>query len=141
MSKQYVIQINQDFPAPVSTVFATLGDHEKLGKILGVKISRIKDGEGDVNGKGSVRKLHLLPPVEETVTAHKKNELIEYTISNTTPLKNHCGSMKFSENNGVTSLDYSIVFESHIPFIGAVIKKVLGMGIIKGMKKYARSLA
>lgn len=141
MPKQHVIQINQDFPAPVATVFATLGDHEKLGKIIGAKISRIKDGEDCVNGKGSVRKLHLLPPVEETVTAHKENELIEYTISNTTPLKNHYGIMKFSENNGVTSLDYNIVFESRIPLIGGVVKKALGTGIIKGMKKYARSLA
>lgn len=141
MAKQQVIQINQDFPAPASTVFATLGDHEKLGKIIGVKISRIKNGIGNVNGKGSVRKLHLLPPIEETVTAHTENELIEYTVSNWTPIKNHYGTLKFSENNGVTHLDYKIVFESRIPLIGGVIKKALGTGLIKGMKKYARSLA
>ncbi len=141
MAKQQIIQINQDFPAPVSTVFSTLGDHEKLGKIIGVKISRIKDGQGDVNGKGSIRKLHLLPPIEETVTEHIENELIEYTVSNWTPIKNHYGVLKFSENNDVTSLDYRIVFEPRIPLIGGIVKKALETGLAKGLKKYARSLA
>lgn len=141
MPKQQVIQIKQEFPAPVSTVFETLGDHEKLGKIIGVKIKRTKNGTDAINGTGSVRKLIVLPPVEETVTKFIKNELIEYTVSNFTPIKNHQGILKFSENNGVTHLDYSIVFESRIPGIGGVIKKALGTGLTKGMKKYARSLA
>lgn len=141
MAKQQIIQINQDFPANVSTVFSTLGDHEKLGKIIGVRISRIKDGHGAVNGKGSIRKLHLIPAIEETVTEHVENELIEYTVSNWTPIKNHYGILKFSENNNVTHLDYRIVFEPRLPLIGGVIKKALETGLVKGLRKYARSLA
>lgn len=141
MAKQQVIQINQQFPAPVSTVFATLGDHEKLGKIIGVKIKRTRDGSDAINGTGSVRKLMLLPPIEETVTKFVENERIEYTVSNWTPIKNHYGTLVFTEQNGITNLDYNIVFESRIPLIGGVIKKALGTGLAKGMKKYARTLA
>jgi uncharacterized protein YndB with AHSA1/START domain len=137
---QQVVQINVDFPAPVTTVFAFFGDHEKMSMILGAKVKRIKDGEDSPNGKGSVRRFYLLLPIEETVTAYKENELIEYTISNNMPLKNHKGTMKFSEQGGITSLDYNIVFESKIPLTGGFIRKALELVILRGCKKYAASL-
>lgn len=141
MAKQHTINIQQDFNAPISTVFSTIGDHEKLGKLVGVKMTRIKDGTDAINGTGSVRKLALLPPIEETVTKYIENELIEYTVSNTTPIKNHLGTLKFTEKDGVTRLNYTIVFESRIPGLGGIVKKALGTGLAKGLKKYAKSLA
>ena len=140
---QKEIQINIDIPAPVDKVFADFSDHEKLGPVLGAKITRIRDGEERVNGVGSVRRLNVgpLPPIEETVTAFRENELIEYRITNRTPLKNHCGTMKFSESNGVTHLDYNIVFESRIPLTGGLIRKALQDTIVKGCKRYAASVA
>ena len=64
------VEIHQDFPQPLSQVFADLADHEKLGRILGAPMTRLVDGsgEGGVNGLGSVRRVG--PPVlgfEETV--------------------------------------------------------------------------
>ena len=49
MSSQF-IQMNVEFNAPVETVFATLSDHEAMGKVLNAKVKRIKDGQDDVNG-------------------------------------------------------------------------------------------
>lgn len=139
---QQVIQINIDFPAPLEDIFSFFADHENLGAIFGARIKRIKDGHDAVNGTGSVRKLNIgpLPPIEETVTEYRKNERIEYTISNTTPLKNHYGIMNFSEKDGGTHLDYNIVFESRIPLAGGLVRKVLESNIRKGCEKYARSL-
>ena len=139
---QQTIQLNIDFPAPIEDIFSFFEVHENLGRIFGAKIVRIKEGSDSPNGKGSVRKLNIgpLPPIEETVTEYKKNELIEYTISNKTPLKNHYGVMRFSEKNGGTHLDYKIVFESRIPLAGGLIRKVLESNISKGCEKYARSL-
>lgn len=136
------IHIQTTFPAPVATVFATLGDHEKLSPILNAKIRRIRDGEDAVNGKGSVRQINAgpLPPFEETVTAFRENELIEYKITKGTPLKNHHGVMRFSEEGGRTHLDYTIVFDSNIPGVAPFVRTVLDKVIRRGLKQYAKSL-
>ena len=60
MSSQF-IQMNVEFNTPVENVFAVLSDHEAMGKVLGAKVKRVKDGEGNVNGVGSVRRLTPAP--------------------------------------------------------------------------------
>ena len=73
------IDIQISFPFPVTDLFAFFADHENLEKVfVPAKIRRIKDGEGDINGLGSVRRLRILiaPPFEETVTVFVPNERI-----------------------------------------------------------------
>ncbi len=141
MGSQF-IQMNVSFNAPVSTVFAELSDHEKLGPILGAKIKRIKDGRGNVNGVGSVRRLTPIPlaDFEETVTAFEQDKLVEYTITKGSPLKNHLGRMVFSESNGKTQLHYTIQFEPKlpIPLAGLLLKTVLEKTILGGLHKFAK---
>ena len=136
------ITMNQQFNAPVEQVFSTLSDHETFGKICGIKMSRIKDGEGVLNGLGSIRKINIgpLPSFQETITGFKANEFIQYKITQGSPIKNHVGELRFTENNGKTSLEYTIELESKIPLTTGLIKTALQNGISKGLKKYAASL-
>ena len=71
--------------------------------------------------------------IEETVTAFKEGELVEYSISNLTPLKNHLGVMKFSPTATGSRLHYTITFESRIPFTGPLVKATLELVIRKGL--------
>lgn len=136
------ISIHQTFNAPVDQVFETLGDHETFGKIIGVKVKRIKDGGDGANGLGSIRKLSIgiLPSFEETITDFTKNELIEYKITKGSPIKNHLGTLRFSSQDGKTALHYTIELESKIPCTTGLIKAALSNGITKGLKKYASTL-
>ena len=43
------IEIIQEFPFSVEKLFAFLSDHENLGVIFPLKITRIRDGQGSVN--------------------------------------------------------------------------------------------
>lgn len=144
MAKNF-IQMNETFNAPVSTVFAELSDHEKMGKVLGAKVKRIKDGKGNVNGIGSVRRITPVPlaDFEETVTGFEPNKLIEYTVTKGSPIKNHLGRMVFSESNGKTHLHYTIQFDMKlgIPFTGFLLKTVLEKVISSGLHKLAKSYA
>ena len=144
MAKNF-IQMNETFNAPVSTVFAELSDHEKMGKVLGAKVKRVKDGKGNVNGIGSVRRLTPVPlaDFEETVTGFEPNKLIEYTVTKGSPIKNHLGRMVFSESNGKTHLHYTIQFDMKlgIPFTGFLLKTVLEKVISSGLHKLAKSYA
>ena len=141
MSSQF-IQMNVDFNAPVETVFAQLSDHENMGDILNAKVKRVKDGEGNLNGVGSVRRITPLPlaEFEETVTAFEQNKLVEYTITKGTPLKNHLGRMVFSESEGKTKLHYTIQFEPKlpIPLTGLIVKTALEKIILSGLHKLAK---
>ncbi len=141
MGSQF-IQMNVEFNAPVNEIFSQLSDHEKLGSVMNAKIKRVKDGEGDVNGVGSVRRIGPLPMagLEETVTAYEPNKLVEYTITKGAPLKNHLGRMVFSEQDGKTKLHYTIQFDMMypIPLSGLVVKTALEKLILSGLRKFAK---
>ncbi|PTQ86743.1 SRPBCC family protein [Agitococcus lubricus] len=140
--KQQRIEIIHDFPQSVEKVFAWIGNHNNLGEIFfPFTVTRIKDGQGDVNGVGSVRKLSAFPliPVEETVTAFTPNQLIEYTVtSKLAPIKEHLGVMQFESYNGGTRLRYTITFKGVVPLLGPVLKVGLGQGIKRGLSKLAK---
>ena len=132
------IDINMEFRRPVGELFALLSDHEKLGPILGANVKRTRDGQGSLNGLGSVRTLSIgpLPGFDETVTAFEKDKLIEYKITRGSPLKNHKGVMQFYPSGaGGSRLHYTIEFDSKIPLVGPIIKTGLENAIRKGLKK------
>ena len=120
-------------------LFDFLSDHENLELIFApAKIQRIKEGKDSPNGVGSTRNMKILiaPAFHETVTRVVPNELIEYTITKGSPLKNHKGVMRFSDTGtGGSRLDYTIEFEGKLPLIGPIIKAGLDQGIRRGLNK------
>lgn len=136
MSQQR-IEIVQEFPYPVSQLFAFLSVHENLEKIFApAKIRTIQSGSEHPNGVGSARELRILlaPPFVETVTAFKENELIEYRITRGSPLKNHHGVMRFYPLGDGSRLHYTIVFEGKLPLVANLIRPALEKSIRRGLK-------
>lgn len=134
---QQRIEIVQEFPYPVSQLFAYLSVHENLEEIFApAKIRSIKAGTEHPNGVGSVRELRILlaPPFEETVTAFKENELIEYRITRGSPLKNHHGVMRFYPFGAGSRLHYTIEFEGKLPLVAQLIRLALEKSIRRGLK-------
>ena len=145
MAQQQII-IEQDFPAPVSEVFAVLSDHEELGRVLGANIRRVRDADGPrVNGIGSVRRIKSpgVPAFEETVTVFEPNRKIEYTVTKGSPIKNHLGRLEFSETGNGTHLHYTIQFEPKLalPLWGRILHLAIRGPIAKGLQRFAESLA
>lgn len=136
MSQQR-IEIVQEFSQPVEKLFGYLSEHENLATLFApARVTRVRNGDTSRNGIGSVRSLRILvaPPFEETVTAFKENELIEYRITKGSPLKNHHGVMKFYPFNGGSRLHYTIVFEGRLPVIASLIRPALERAIRQGLK-------
>jgi len=134
---QQRIEIVQEFPYPVSQMFAFLSVHENLESIFKpAKIRTIKAGAEHPNGVGSARELRILiaPAFEETVTAFKENELIEYRITRGSPLKNHHGVMRFYQLGDGSRLHYTIVFEGKLPLVAGLIRRGLEQSIRRGLK-------
>lgn len=122
---------------PLDELFATLSDHNRLGEVLGAPVKRIRDGQPDVNGVGSVRKIGVGPlGVEETVTDVKPNASIEYRITRGGfPIRNHLGQLVFAADGNGSRVDWTIEFDSALPVVGSVARVALGKLIGAGLRR------
>lgn len=131
------IHIQVDFPFSLENLFQYLKKHENFNELFApAKVQTIQKGQGDDYGVGSVRRLSIfgLVQFEETIVSFQENALIEYKITKGTPLKNHHGKMVFAAKGAGSSLDYSIQFESAVPFLAYLVKQDLQKSISKGLK-------
>jgi uncharacterized protein YndB with AHSA1/START domain len=134
---KYRVEVAQDYKLPVATVFQALSDHNQLGKVLGIPVKRITNGQSEINGVGSVRRMGLWPLiVEESVVGVVPNQIIDYRISKGgAPLKNHRGQLTFSETATGARVVWQINFDSSLPVVGAVVRQVLTQGLRLGLKR------
>ncbi len=132
------VHVTHTYRSDPATVFEALSEHENLGRVMGAKVTRVRDGDASRNGVGSTRRLKIgpLPAFEETVTAAEPNSLIEYTISKGTPMKGHWGVQRMTPTaNGGTELDYRIGFDAPAPGMAAVVGKVITAQLSRGLSK------
>jgi hypothetical protein len=136
---QQKIEIVQDSGKAVDAIFSALADHNGLGKVFGVPVRRVRDGAGDLNGVGSVRRIGVGPlSVEETVTALSENRSIDYRISKGGgPMRNHSGQIKFSGSSRGSRVVWTIQFDTVPALLGPALKLGLGQIIRLGLKRIA----
>ena len=130
------VQIEHEFAKPPERIFAYLSEHENLAAVFGAKVTRLRDGEHERNGVGSVRKLQIgpLPPFEETVTEFVVPERIVYEITKGSPLRGHLGVMTFAATpSGGTRFVYDIRIASPIPGVAPLVRASLTRSITQAL--------
>ena len=134
------VNIEHHFEKPPERIFAHLAEHENLAEVFGAKITRLRDGEHERNGVGSVRRLKVgpLPPFEETVTEFVAPERIVYRITKGSPLRGHVGVMTFAPADGGTSFVYDIRIASPIPGLAPIVTASLTRSIKASLAKVER---
>jgi hypothetical protein len=137
------VHVSLNFPHSVEELFQHLAEHENQAKIFNVKVERLADGKTERNGLGSRRRLRSpgLAPFEETITGYELNKRIEYRMTDSwkNPIKGHLGVIVFSpstKGNG-TLLDYTITFDTKIPFMSGFIKSMTESNLRKGLEGLA----
>ncbi len=134
------IEIVQEFSRPVAEVYEELADHNRLGKVFGVPVVRVRDGNSSVNGVGSVRRIGMAPlAIEETVVGAVVGKSIDYKITRGGwPLKNHHGRLVFkSLTGGRSQVSWHIEFSGALPGSAFLVKQILNLAISRGLKKIA----
>ncbi len=132
------VHVTHTFKSDPAIVFDKLAEHENLGPVFGAKITRVNDGTTSRNGVGSTRQLKIgpLPAFQETTTVAEPHTLIEYEITQGSPLKDHWGKQLLTPtDDGGTRLDYTIGFNAPVPGMATVVGKILGGAIGKGLPK------
>jgi uncharacterized protein YndB with AHSA1/START domain len=135
------VHVEHAFAKPPSQIFAYLSEHENLAEVFGAKVTRLRDGEHDRNGVGSVRELRIgpLPPFQETVTEFVVPERIVYRITKGSPLRGHLGTMTFAAtSDGGTRLVYDIRIASAIPGLAPIVHAALTRSITKSLDAVER---
>jgi uncharacterized protein YndB with AHSA1/START domain len=130
------VRIEHEFAKPPERIFAYLSEHENLADVFGAKVTRLRDGDGERNGIGSVRKLQIgpLPPFEETVTEFVVPERIVYKITKGSPLRGHLGVMTFTATpSGGTRFVYDIRIGSPIPGLAPLVCAALTRSILQAL--------
>jgi len=143
--REYWVEVNEDVSTSREEVFEFLAEHENLGPLLGgANIARVRDGDTERNGVGSVRRVKVGParPFEETVTRFEPHSLIEYQITKGGPLRNHIGIVALSDAaDGGTNIDYRIRVASHIPGLAPLVRGKLTRDITRSIAKLDSHLA
>ena len=123
---------------PVEVLFDELADHDRLRRVFGVPVRRIRDGEGEPNGVGSVRRLGVGPlGFEETVTAVEPHRSIEYRITRGAgPVRNHRGRLDFESVGAGSRVTWTIDYDM-LPIVGTALQAVLARVIKRGLRKLA----
>ena len=135
------VHVIQDFPQPVSELFAHLAEQENLGPLFGAKVKRLTDGtDGTRNGVGASRELKVgpLPGFVETNTEVVPDQLIRYRITKGGVLRDHEGVMRFSPTATGSRLDYTIDFDGKAPGIGPIVRTMLQRSITKALRDFAQ---
>ncbi len=128
------IRIRQWFRAPVETVFEHFSRHDTLSELWPGRFVRVRAGEDEPDGTGSVREVRL-PGLRfrEQVTEFRRPELIGYRIVSRVPLiTHHYGVMRFSPEGRGTLLDYRIELDARAgtaPLISQALERALKPGI------------
>jgi hypothetical protein len=138
MSAPIRVHVTHSFTSSPQEVFDALSEHENLGELFGVTITRRSDGTTSRNGVGSSRELKIapfLPGFVETTTVAEAPTLIEYRVtSGRVPIKNHHGVQRLiAREDGGTDLDYTIAFDGVLPGLAGVIAPGLAKTITKGL--------
>src|ERR1700704_769258 len=122
------VHVEHEFAKPPERIFAHLAEHENLADVFGAKVTRLRDGDRERNGVGSVRQLQIgpLPSFEETVSEFVVPERIVYRITKGSPLRGHVGVMTFTATlGGGTRFVYDIRLASPIPGVAPLVRAVL----------------
>ena len=135
------VEVEHVFSKPPERIFAHLAEHENLAAVFGSKVKRLRDGDDERNGVGSVRELRvgLGPPFEETVIEFVAAERIAYRITKGSPLNDHLGVMTFAPTeSGGTKFEYDIRLASAVPGLAVLVKASLTRSIRRSLDKIER---
>lgn len=131
--------------APVDRVWAVLADHEGMtGWVPGLKATLDKQGAGDRNGLGAVRRLRpapLAPAIVEEVVAFEPGRRLAYKALAGVPLRNYGGDVLLAAVDGGTRITYTITSDDRVPLVEKGVRAVIAKALLTLLARAVRKAA
>jgi uncharacterized protein YndB with AHSA1/START domain len=122
------VEVRRHIAGSPSAVFAAYTDHASWSEWAGIGPSRIaREGVPAPNGVGCIRVLGpAFSAAHEEVLSYEPPKRMTYTIVKGFPLiRGHFGEVDFEPERDGTLVTWRCRFESRVPFLGGVIRRVL----------------
>ena len=141
------IEVEETVGVARDALFAILTDHEGYGRFPGVaKSELLRAGEGERNGLGALRRVHLGGPIvlDEEIVAFDAPCTYEYLIrrSRPLPIRHRLGRVELASlDANRTKVRWVSTFEFPIPLIGKAIGKRAAAQMARGFRATIRKAA
>ncbi len=121
------LTVEMPFNASAEVLWKALSEHETMTDWWPLKkVSLIREGEGDRNGVGAVRRMEGLgPALEEEVVAWYPGRGYDYKLIKGAPMKDHFGTVRILPVGEANMVQWRIQFRSTIPGGGAITQWIL----------------
>jgi uncharacterized protein YndB with AHSA1/START domain len=117
------LTITHRFDSPPEAVFDTLTDARRYPDYTPIRrVEMEQEGEGDPNGPGAIRALHLAgPPVRERVLEHERPSRFVFEMISAAPIRRYVGTQTFEADGDGTRVTYAIELEPRVPGTGIAV--------------------
>ena len=141
------VHVTRTIPAPAEEVFDLLADHGNYDRFRPINGSKLlREGKPVPNGVGALREIKVRPlTFEEEITAYERPTRLDYLIVKlNVPFEHHGGSIRLTQEDGGTHVDWRSSFTVPTPLIRApeelVWQPVLARGFRRVLEDVERML-
>jgi uncharacterized protein YndB with AHSA1/START domain len=142
------IEIDIQIAAPIESVFAAISDHAGFLRGVGLECRVVGDGQPERDGLGATREVRTGGLVlREDITRFDAPTHLDYVVRSVRtsfglrlPIDHEGGWMVFSENVGVTRVNWRSNFSITIPLLGRVFEPLTGQRIERMLHELLRQV-
>ena len=136
------VRVAQHFRAPRQVVWDMLTDHQRLPEWTPLKrVTLDKEGTDHRDGVGAVRRMSGAgPTILEEVLAFDPPSSYEYTLRAGAPIRDHRGTVTFSDAGGGTDVTWTVRFRPVVPGIGWLVELALKQALSGLLKNASRAI-
>lgn len=132
--------LTRTIAASPELVFATITDHRAYPDFTPIRRAVIeREGEGEANGVGAIRALHLLgPPIREEVLDYEAPRLFRYRVLSGAPVRSQVGTVTVEAAPGGSTMRYEVAVEPLLPLSGAATAAAIRLALGRLMAAVGR---
>jgi uncharacterized protein YndB with AHSA1/START domain len=132
------VRVERRIPAPAERVFELLADHANYDRFRAITGSElVSEGDPPPNGVGAMRRIRVGPiRFEEEITAYEPSSRLDYLIVRLNlPFDHRGGTMRLSEEEGGTRVEWISTFRIPIPVVGGLQERIWAPILTRGFRR------
>ncbi|MGH7790486.1 MAG: SRPBCC family protein [Candidatus Binatia bacterium] len=138
------VEVQQLIAAPIETVWARYTDHASWTEWAGLGRVRLeREGVPAPNGVGCVRVISSagVNVAEEVLSFEPPHRMTYRVIRGGLPMRDHLGEVCFEPRDGATLITWRCQFESRLPGLGGIFRRVITRLFRNALQGLSRQLA
>jgi uncharacterized protein YndB with AHSA1/START domain len=132
------VRVERRIPAPAERVFELIADHANYDRFRAITGSElVSEGDPPPNGVGAMRRIRVGPiRFEEEITAYEPSSRLDYLIVRLNlPFDHRGGTMRLSEEEGGTRVEWISTFRIPIPVVGGLQERIWALILTRGFRR------